>query len=152
MEVQEFDHHLCYQRKPVTQAKKNHKRNFFYDFETTQIKMISCDEGYQATGQPCEKCTADYSRCNKCRICSNCRQSWCGLEEHKVNYAVLNPPASNAWRNRWHRIPNARFVVVVALDVGSWKRMQWSQLAITDVDTDRGYSEVETLLYNSVIT
>jgi hypothetical protein len=22
------------------------------------------------------------------------------LEEHKVNYAVLSPPASNAWRNR----------------------------------------------------
>jgi len=85
----QLDQHLCYQYKPVTKAKKTPRKLFFYDFETTQNERMSCDEGYQATGQPCEKCTADSSRCNKCRICSNCRQSWCGLEEHKVNYAVL---------------------------------------------------------------
>jgi hypothetical protein len=36
MEMQEFDQHLCCQRKPVTQAKKNHINFVFYDFETTQ--------------------------------------------------------------------------------------------------------------------
>ena len=51
MEMQEFDQHLCYQHKPVTQAKKNYRKFIFYDFETTQNEMISCDEGYQATGQ-----------------------------------------------------------------------------------------------------
>jgi hypothetical protein len=55
MEMQEFDQHLCYQHKPVTQAKKNYRKFIFYDFETTQNEMISCAEGYQATGQSCEK-------------------------------------------------------------------------------------------------
>ena len=117
-----------------------------------KTKWYRVPRGIRQQDSRAKKCTADCSICNKCRICSNCRQSWCGLEEHKVNYAVLSPPASNAWRNRRHRIPNARFVVVVAPDVGSWKRMLWSQRAITDADTDRGYSEVEALSYNSAIT
>lgn len=49
---------------------------------------MNCAEMYRP-GIPCpDTCTLE-SRCKKCRICVNCGKSWCGLEEHKFNLAVL---------------------------------------------------------------
>lgn len=49
---------------------------------------MTCPHGYHP-GVPCEgKCTSE-TGCTKCRTCSNCHESWCGLPEHRVNYAVL---------------------------------------------------------------
>ncbi|CAC5421905.1 unnamed protein product [Mytilus coruscus] len=121
--------HLCYQRKPFwDSAKKEPRKYFFYDFETTQNEKMVCREGHlldspcekkctikercrkckictncykvrcdqenqcskgYVPGQPCEKECTPKTRCDKCKICINCHQSWCGLEEHKVNFAVL---------------------------------------------------------------
>lgn len=121
--------HLCYQRKPFWDSvKKEPRKYFFYDFETTQNEHMVCQEGYllnapcgkkctikekcrkckictnchevrcnnenqcsngYAPSQPCKKECTPKTRCDKCKICINCHQSWCGLEEHKVNFAVL---------------------------------------------------------------
>jgi len=84
----QFDqNHLCYQRRHVKEPNKTPRTFFFYDFETTQNTKLSCTQGYD-TGAPCTTCTTE-TRCNKCRICVNCTESWCGLEEHKVNFAIL---------------------------------------------------------------
>ncbi|CAG2242132.1 unnamed protein product [Mytilus edulis] len=84
--------HWCYQRKTLKDTtKKEPRKYFFYDFETTQNEKMSCEEGY-APNVPCGKSCTDrdrYERCKTCKICENCNQSWCGLAEHKVNYAVL---------------------------------------------------------------
>lgn len=80
--------HLCYQRKPSRKLKSVPRKFFFYDFESTQNKRMFCESGYMPA-EPCKnECTLE-SRCNKCRFCIPCRKSWCGLEEHKVNFAVL---------------------------------------------------------------
>ena len=80
--------HLCYQRKSSKNLKTVPRKSFFYDFECTQNEIMNCKDGY-TSGEPCiEKCTTE-SRCNKCRKCVHCGESWCGLEEHKVNFAVL---------------------------------------------------------------
>lgn len=80
--------HLCYQRKPSRNPKTVPRKYFFYDFETTQNERMNCNEGY-VPGEPCrDKCTMD-RMCNKCRTCVNCNESWCGLQEHKVNFAIL---------------------------------------------------------------
>lgn len=80
--------HLCYQRKPLRDLKNVPRTFFFYNFETTQNERMSCKNGY-VPGEPCkDKCTVE-TRCNRCKMCVNCNESWYGLEEHKVNFAVL---------------------------------------------------------------
>lgn len=47
------------------------------------------------TCQPCKtKCTQE-TRCHSCKTCTNCQQSWCGLNEHKVNFAVLQSTSTS---------------------------------------------------------
>ncbi|CAG2238522.1 unnamed protein product [Mytilus edulis] len=59
-------------------------------------EIMNCKDGYRP-GEPCaEKCTIE-ARCSKCRKCVHCEESWCGLEEHKVNFAVLQTACENAW-------------------------------------------------------
>lgn len=85
-----LDRHMCYQRKSITTNNidgKVPRKFFFYDFETTQDERMSCTEGY-VPNTPCDGCTSE-TRCNKCRLCINCKESSCGLDEHKVNFAVL---------------------------------------------------------------
>lgn len=125
----QFGEHFCYQRRQIREStKKEPRKYFFYDFETTQNEMMTCKDGYSPKDPPCGrqctiqkrcsqckictncarcgpktpcsggyvpsqpcgeiKCTFEV-RCDKCRLCDNCDQSWCGLEEHKVNFAIL---------------------------------------------------------------
>lgn len=108
----QFGNHLRYQRRQIRDSdRKEPRKYFFYDFETTQNELMTCTDGYLARG-PCDKQCTTHARCNtctsktrqrpcgakvckddamcdKCRLCKNCDQSWCGLEEHKVTFAVL---------------------------------------------------------------
>lgn len=80
--------HLCYQRKPSKHLKIAPRKYFFYDFECTQNEIMHCEEGFTPR-EPCTEMCNRESRCNKCRKCVHCGESLCGLEEHQVNFAVL---------------------------------------------------------------
>lgn len=50
---------------------------------------MTCKDRYVAKDLCNNQTCISNSRCDKCRICQNCDESWCGLEEHIVNFAVL---------------------------------------------------------------
>ncbi|CAC5372267.1 unnamed protein product [Mytilus coruscus] len=75
--------HLCYQRATSKSPRSVPRKFFFYDFETYQRDdIIQCQQG-----------------CTRCRTCTNCSQSTCGLYEHKVFYAVLQSTCENCGAN-----------------------------------------------------
>jgi hypothetical protein len=78
--------HLCFyrQKKPKITSGKF----IFFDFETTQDRVRTCEAGYRCKPIPgCKNCFADF-RCPQCRRCVNCNKSYCGLEEHHANFVV----------------------------------------------------------------
>ena len=74
------DEHLCYFKiKPL---KVTSGRFLYYDFETCQDSLITCDHGYKnKPRQNCQSCTP-VQLCSQCRRCINCKKSYCGLEQH----------------------------------------------------------------------
>lgn len=82
-----MDDHLCYYkcRKPYHTT----GRFIIYDFETNQSDyVVNCAEGYNPQPQPdCQDCNHE-TQCQKCRLCTNCKRSYCGYNRHIPNYAV----------------------------------------------------------------
>ncbi|VDI57140.1 Hypothetical predicted protein [Mytilus galloprovincialis] len=84
--------HLCYQRKSIwNSSKKEPRKYFFYDFETTQNEQMVCSEGH-LLGEPCEKQCSTTDRCKKCKMCTNCYEVRCRYEEQCSNGYVPSQP------------------------------------------------------------
>ena len=84
--------HLCYQRgTPLTYDDENdtNKRFAFYDFETRQDGKMQCEWGYSPCQTRCRNCAGKSNRCAKCILCQNCQESSCGMNQHRVNFAVI---------------------------------------------------------------
>ena len=78
--------HLCYYRikKPIETS----GRFLFYDFETCQNEVVTCEKGY--LNRPVNGCSAcePGHLCARCRRCRNCKKTYCGLQRHIPNYVV----------------------------------------------------------------
>ena len=82
--------HLCYQKSTQSDPEERQKKKFiFYDFETRQDDLFQCDQGYTPSSIRCRECAKKERQCASCRLCQNCHDSSCGLQQHKVNFAVL---------------------------------------------------------------
>ena len=63
-------------------------RFLYYDFETCQNTIITCDLGYKNKPRSgCDKCTLTYL-CTLCRKCIKCKRSYCGIQRHVPNFLV----------------------------------------------------------------
>lgn len=78
--------HVCYAR---AEKPKSTDANFvFFDFEARQDGVAECKYGY--TPNPsCDNCTVD-NRCDKCMVCTSCKESYCGKQRHTVNFVVAH--------------------------------------------------------------
>lgn len=85
--------HWFYHRANTNESSS--KKFIFYDFETRQDEIIQCEEGYDSSNTRCNICRNMHEPCNQCRTCVHCRQSWCGLNQHVVNLAVLQTSCSS---------------------------------------------------------
>ena len=85
--------HWCYHRTKTNQT--SNKKFIFYDFETRQDEIMECEEGYFSSKRRCRICNDKIEPCSSCRTCVRCRQSWCGLYQHVVNFAVLQSACSS---------------------------------------------------------
>ena len=82
--------HLCYQKSTQSDPEERLKKKFiYYDFETRQDELFQCDQGYTPSTIRCQECTKKERQCASCRLCQNCCDPSCGLQQHKVNFAVL---------------------------------------------------------------
>ncbi|KAK3105044.1 hypothetical protein FSP39_015966 [Pinctada imbricata] len=81
--------HLCYQKAYNTDTEKQEKKFMFYDFETRQDDIYQCDQGYTPSCIRCRECTKKERQCASCRLCLYCKDPSCGLQQHKVNFSVL---------------------------------------------------------------
>lgn len=81
--------HLCYQKAYQSDPEKAKKKFIFYDFETRQDDTSQCDQGYIPSCIRCRECAKKERQCASCRMCQNCRDPSCGLQQHKVYFAVL---------------------------------------------------------------
>lgn len=82
--------HFCYHRSYNCKPEDRNKKKFiFYDFETRQDDVFQCDQGYISSYIRCGECAKEERQCAHCRLCKNCQDPSCGLQQHKVNFAVL---------------------------------------------------------------
>lgn len=81
--------HRCYQKRGGPQLQKRNKKFIFYDFETRQDDIFQCQQGYKPSSMRCSECVKEERQCSDCRLCQKCRDPSCGLQQHKVNFAVL---------------------------------------------------------------
>lgn len=81
--------HNCYQKPFGSEIEKRNKKFIFYDFETRQDDIFHCEAGYSPSRIRCRECVKEKHQCLNCRLCQNCRDPSCGLQQHKVNFAVL---------------------------------------------------------------
>ena len=81
--------HQCYQKPCGSDLEKRNKKFIFYDFETRQEDIFHCEQGYLSSCIRCDQCVKKERQCVDCRLCQNCRDPSCGLQQHKVNFAVL---------------------------------------------------------------
>lgn len=88
LEYQIGEHH-CFQKAYGSNLEKRNKKFIFYDFETRQDDIFQCEQGYRPSRIRCEQCVKKQRQCLDCRLCKNCRDPSCGLQQHKVNFAVL---------------------------------------------------------------
>ena len=79
--------HLCYQR--AIQDQVTDKKMIFFDCETTQDSILQCEEGYKREVMRCDTCAGAAEECRKCKLCQNCQKSWCGSNEHRVNFVCM---------------------------------------------------------------
>lgn len=78
--------HKCYYR--ITSPAKTSGRFLFYDYETSQDEIHTCDAGYKAKPRVrCADCTHDHLYA-PCRRCVNCKKSYCSQERHLPVYLV----------------------------------------------------------------
>jgi hypothetical protein len=78
--------HLCYYR--IKKQKLTTGKFVFYDFETSQDTLISCEKGFvPARPQGCDSCEPD-TLCPRCRRCVNCNKPYCGLKRHVPNFLI----------------------------------------------------------------
>lgn len=81
---------LCYQKSTHSDPEERLKKKIiFYDFETLQDDLFQCDQGYTPSPIRCRECTKEERQCTSWRPCRNCHDPSCGLQQHKVNFAVL---------------------------------------------------------------
>jgi len=80
--------HLCYYR--IRKPKSTSGRFLFYDFETSQDTVMTCEKGY--ANRPKDDCgdCIEGQLCAACRKCRNCHRSYCGLQQHIPNYVVCH--------------------------------------------------------------
>ncbi|KAK3104527.1 hypothetical protein FSP39_004180, partial [Pinctada imbricata] len=82
--------HYCYQRsEPLPTADESKIKFIFYDFETRQDERMTCEKGYSPSKPRCKKCVRKVTQCDSCKVCKNCGENTCGLQQHEVNFAVL---------------------------------------------------------------
>lgn len=81
--------HHCYQKPFASQIEKRKKKFIFYDFETRQDDIYQCEQGFRPSCIQCSHCVREEQRCLDCKLCQHCRDPSCGLQQHKVNFAVL---------------------------------------------------------------
>lgn len=82
--------HLCYKKSYQSDPEERQKRKFiFYDFETRQDDIFKCEQGYTPARTRCRGCVKKERPCVSCRLCQHCEDPSCGLQQHKVNFAVL---------------------------------------------------------------
>ena len=83
------DTHHCFMRSLDKRTQTvGIKKWLIWDFETTQDQNAECVQGYIPVRAPgCEKCT-ETCACSRCRVCKNCKKSWCGRKEHIPNFCI----------------------------------------------------------------
>ena len=75
--------HLCYQR--YSPPKPINEKLVFFDFEAQQDEIVECSDGYIKPPTCPVNCTVG---CNKCNLCTHCKNFWCGKQKHLANFAI----------------------------------------------------------------
>jgi hypothetical protein len=71
----------------------------YYDFETCQNNIITCEKGYKNKPRDdCDKCIP-LELCTPCRKCVNCKRPYCGLQKHIPNFLVCQTVCDNCEDN-----------------------------------------------------
>lgn len=92
--------HLCYQKAYNLDLEQEKKKFIFYDFETRQDDIFQCDKGYTPSCIRCRECVKKERQCASCRLWKNCQDPSCGLQQHKVNFAVLQTSCDSCEKNK----------------------------------------------------
>lgn len=92
--------HYCYFR--IKKPRATSGKFLFYDFETTQDKLVICDQGYNnSPRQNCPDCLPD-QMCPSCRKCINCSKPYCGQKRFVPNFLVCQTVCNSCKKDEWH--------------------------------------------------
>ena len=62
----------------------------FFDFECRQDSITECVGTYKRPPKCTQHVSKTTSSFSKCKLCENCKQSWCGSNKHVTNLAIAH--------------------------------------------------------------